>query len=141
MRKEITFLLFLTTITSYAQNKSSCNDLREGVFETYEKNIRVGILYRKGSYQIERGINDSVFNITKIKSNNCLFYLNSYEIKNEIDTITWSVHYKKIEKENYAFTIKPTYLNVDYIIKGRVVKIRNSINEDEVDKIFLKLNN
>jgi hypothetical protein len=139
MRKGLIFFLFLTTYFSNAQNNDLCNDLKEGVFESYEDNKKIGVLYRKGFYQIEKEVNDSTYNIAKIKSKKCLFYVNSYEIKNKLDTITWSVSYRKIKKNHYSFIGKPKYLKVDYKYVGEIKKINDKIIDSQILNIFKRI--
>lgn len=139
MKSYLVLFLLLTMFNSNAQNDCLCDDLKEGFFESYEHNKKVGVLYRKGLYQIEKGVKDSIYNIAKVKSKKCMFYIKSYEIKNELDTITWTVSYKKIKKNHYSFIGNPKYLKVDYKYVGEIRKIKDEIKDSEILDIFEKI--
>jgi len=134
------FLIFALFISGNNQEKCCCNDLKEGKFESYEGNKKVGIFYRKGNFQIERELKSNKYSIVKIKSDSCLFIMNSYEVNEELDTISFSVNYKKNKKGSYSFIMKPTYLKVPFKTRGSVIKVSDKIDNDEVLKILKKLN-
>lgn len=136
----LSFLVFVLFISSNNQQNCNCNNLKEGKFESYEGVKKVGFLYRKGNFQLEKDFKSDQYSIAKIKSDNCLFIMNSYEVKNSIDTITWSINYKKSDKNRYSFIVKPFYLDTNYSMEGYVIKVSNKIEDDEVLKILEKLN-
>ena len=132
-------LILIIPLFIFSQDKGNCNGLKYGSFELYENGKKIGNVFRKNNLQIEKYFDKDTYTFVKIKpKNNCEFYFNAYEIKKDLDTITWSVSYKKIKKNHYSFTGKPTYLNIDYVYQGELIKIENEISE-EVEEIFNKM--
>ena len=93
-----------------------CSSLEEGSFEIYENDSMVGHIYRKRGWQIEKYLNGQGQMIATIKSEGCLFYMKSYRVKEDLDTITWAVSYKKIANNHYSFVGSPKYLKIDYLL-------------------------
>ncbi|MGV6844835.1 MAG: hypothetical protein ACWA42_01750 [Lutibacter sp.] len=136
MRKIYIILFLLTPLFIYSQKVDySCNDLKNGVFELYKADKKIGVIYRKDEYQIEKYFNNKTTTIAKIRHYGCKFHFNAYKISTDLDTITWSVSYKKIKEGQYSFVGKPTYLKIDYTYEGKIVKIKNKINS-EILNIF-----
>lgn len=139
MKINVLILILISSINCYSQNKNSdCEELKNGTFEIYENGEKVGIVYRKGNIQIEKYPNKEELNFVKLKYNNCNITYNSYEIKQELDTITWSVNYNKIKKFKYKFIAKPKYLNISYTSEGEIIKLSNEIKK-EILKIYSEL--
>lgn len=68
--------------------------------------------------------------VVTIKSEGCLFYMNSYRVKEDLDTITWTVSYTKIANNHYSYVGSPKYLNIDYKHYGEIKKISDDISPD-----------
>lgn len=131
MKQILLILILIFSINCYSQNKNSdCEELKNGTFEIYENGEKVGIVYRKENIQIEKYPNKKKFNFVKLKYDNCNITFNSYEIKQELDTITWSVNYNKINKVKYKYIVKPKYLNISYTSKGEIIKVSNKIKKE-----------
>jgi len=134
-------ILFLwNNLLSYSQSTNTdCNSLNKGVFELYENNERIGTVYRIENYQIEKYLNSDKYTIAKTNLENCSFSLKSYKVKEDIDTITWSVSYEKIKKNHYSFIGKPKYLKIAYTYVGEIKKINNEIRNKKILKILNEL--
>lgn len=139
MNKIFLFCIFLLFIECTVKQDCSCDELREGKFESYEEGEKVGIFYRKGNFQLERDIYSDSIKIVRIKPNNCNYLMNSYKINDTFDTITWSLNYKKIKKRTYSFTMTPTYLKTSFSVKGSTVKVSSKIESKKVLELFEKL--
>ena len=139
MKSTFVILILAFSLSAFSQKKCNCNNLKTGVFELYENDKKIGLVFRKNNYQIEKYFDSDQFTIGKIKSKKCIFSLKSNEIKKDIDSVTWSLNYKEISAKHYSFIIKPKYLNVDYSYKGEIKKISNKIKNKEVLEIFTKL--
>lgn len=133
------FGIIAIPLASCAQNVS-CEDLKYGVYEVYENNEKVGVIYRKDNLQLEDYLDGNELSPTKLREKDCYFYINSFEIREAIDTVTMFVEYKEIKRNHYTFLAKPKYLNLDYEYKGEIKKISNDI-EPDVLKVFKKLEN
>lgn len=105
----ITFLLTSPLVNSEKNSITDCEDLKTGSFELYDNSLKIGTIYRKGKFQIEKYLKNDNYTIAKVNIKDCLFYLKKYEIKEELDTITWSVDYKKIKKNHYSFIGRPIF--------------------------------
>lgn len=129
---KIYFLLvfFLIVSTSYL---CPCVNLKKGSFAIYENGIKVGHIYRKQNLQIEKYLDSTEDIVTSIKSEGCLFYMKSYHITEDLDTITWAVTYEEIGNNHYSYVGKPRYLEVDYNHHGEIKKISNKIEKDILD--------
>ncbi|MCF6297573.1 MAG: hypothetical protein L3J08_06270 [Flavobacteriaceae bacterium] len=142
MGKVLVILFVLNNLLIYPQDTNiDCNELNNGVFELYEKNEIIGVIYRKNNYQIEKYLNNDKYTIGKTKLENCTILLNSYVVKVDLDTITWSVSYRKIKKNYYSFIGKPKYLKVDYKYVGEIKKINDEIRDRKILDIFKELEN
>ena len=130
-------LLILLPFAGFAQNKE-CVDLKYGVFEVHENDEKVGLIYRKGNYQLEDYLDGKELKMAKIREEDCLFYINSLEIKSDLDTVTMFTSYNKIRRGYYTFLAKPIYLDIDYEYRGQIKKISDDIAPD-VLKVFEKL--
>lgn len=138
MRNRILVLILIIPLFIFSQDEGNCKALKYGSFELYENGKKIGNVYRKDNLQIEKYFDKDTYTFVKIKPNNCEFYFNAYEVKKDLDTITWSVSYKKIKKNHYSFIGKPVYLNIDYVYQGELIKIEDKISE-EVEGIFNKM--
>ena len=137
--KIIVFVLFvLIPLTINSQESGDCNELKFGVFEIYENEEKIGIIFRNDKYQIEKYPNTEELTIGKIKSDKCKFYIKSYKVKNDLDTITWVASYKK-EQNYYSFEAKPLYLKISYKYEGRIMKVSNEITDKRILNTFLEL--
>lgn len=140
MKSALIILFLALSLSVFSQKKyCNCNNLKFGVFELYENDKKIGIIFRKNNYQIEKYVDNDKYIIGKIKSKKCQFLLKSNEIKKDIDSITWLLNYRRINKKHYSFIGKPKYLNVEYNYKGEIKKISNKVKNKEVLEIFKKL--
>lgn len=130
-------ILILLPFLSFSQS-IDCDDLKYGVFEVHENNKKVGLIYRKGDFQLEDYLDGKELSKVKIKEKNCLFYIKSLKIKNDLDTITMVVLYNKIKKGCYTFWAKPRYLDINYEYSGKIKKVSNHM-DSEILKIFKEL--
>ena len=118
-------------LITYSQSvEIECEGLLHGSFETYEEGLKIGTFFRKGDIQIEKYFKDSTFSLARIRSKECVFYINSYEIKRQIDTITWIVKYQKISDTKYSYLIEPAFLDNGISFKGHTIKISDSIDNE-----------
>lgn len=140
MKKKIAFFLLVSSFNFYSQKKIDCKELKSGVFEIYDKELKTktGVVYRQGNYQIEDYLESKKVNIVRIKFNKCEYYFKNHEITNRLDTITWIVSYKK-NKEFYNYIAKPLYLKVNYKHEGIIIKKNDIILNKKIIDIFLKL--
>lgn len=137
MNKILIILILFNSVLIYSQSTNAdCNDLSNGTFELYENNEKIGAIYRKGNYQIEKYLDSDKYTIAKTKFKNCSVSLKNHEIKQDIDTITWSLSYKKIKDKHYSFIGKPKYLKVTYTYTGEIKKEDNEIKNKKILKIF-----
>ncbi|TXN36889.1 hypothetical protein FVB32_00970 [Flagellimonas hymeniacidonis] len=132
-------LIVSMSIVSCAQDKS-CHELKYGVFEIYENDEKVGLIYRKDNFQLEDYLNGKKLKPTRLKEKDCLFYINSIEVKQSLDTVTMLVSYDKIKKNHYTFLAKPKYLDLDYKYEGEIKKVDNDIGSD-ILRLFEELEN
>jgi Ca2+/Na+ antiporter len=132
-------ILILLPFLGFSQSMG-CDDLKHGVFEIYENNEKVGLVYRKGNFQIEDYLNGKELTTVQINEKDCLFYINSLKTENSLDTITMFVSYERIKKGYYTFLAKPGYLDLDYEYRGEIKKIGNEIESNILD-IFEQLEN
>jgi hypothetical protein len=132
------FLLLNFSITYSQNNKCNCKNLKKGVFEIYEKGEKIGRVYRKGNYQLEDYFNGKDLSKVRINNKNCIFYLKSYTVKEDIDTLTMLIKYKKIKNNHYSFTGKTAYLKNGYRYNGEIKKIRNRLDKN-ILTLFIKL--
>jgi len=135
----IIFLFVAIPCIGFAQDKS-CDELKYGVYEVYENDKKVGLIYRNGNFQLEDYLDGKKLKPTRLKEKDCFFYIRSYDVKEDLDTITWAVSYKEISTNYYSFVGKPKYLEIDYSHRGEIKKISNDI-EPDVLKVFEQLEN
>lgn len=131
--KVIFILLLGVTACSAQLKKLDCESLNQGFFVTYENKIKIGYFLRKDNFQIEKAINDTLPSIAKFKSNNCKFYLTSFEVVKEIDTISWTVEYVKEKAFVFNYIMTPTYLDKKILFKGKTIKIDSLYDKDTFD--------
>lgn len=130
MKNIVFVLMIILSLCGCSQYSSNCNDLKSGTFKLFENEKHIGTIYRYNEYQVERYIGDKEYTVVKMEQQNCLFYFRAYKIKTELDTLTWSTHYKIISKGKYSFESKPTFLKtVDYSYKGTIEKTSEKIDE------------
>ena len=143
MRSRIIVLILIVPMYIFSQDIENCNGLKYGSFELYENGKKIGNIFRKDNLQLVKYFDKNTYTLVKIKPSNCEFYFNAYEVKNELDTITWFVSYKKIKKDHYSFTGEPKYLKIDYKYNGEIKKINDEIRDRKILDIFkeLKSNN
>ena len=138
MNNMYTILFLLINILVNSQN-DNCNELKYGSFESYTYNKQqTGVFYRKGKYQVEKDLIGSEYFIAKIKSKKCLFFLKSYNINRDLDTITMLVTYKKIKDGYYSYVARPAFLKISYSMNGEIKKVSNKIDK-KILKIFNEL--
>lgn len=137
--KLLLIILLIISMNNYSQNKESeCSELKNGTFEIFENGEKVGTIYRKDNIQIEKYPNREKLSFVKLKYNNCNITFNAFEIKKELDTITWSVTYTKIKKGEFKYIGKPKFLNISYMNEGEIVKTSNNLNS-EILQVFCGL--
>lgn len=139
---KIQFIIFLFIVIpglGCAQGKS-CDELKHGVFEVHENNEKVGLIYRKGNFQLEDYLDGKKLKTNSLQEKDCFFYIKSVEVKQALDTVTMFVAYDEIKKNHYTFLAKPKYLNIDYTYKGKIKKVSNDI-EPDILKLFEELEN
>ncbi len=134
------YIYVLLLFPFYIYSQSCENDtLDNGVFEVYENDKKIGVIYRKNNFQIEKSTSSSQYTIARFKKEKCVFYLKSYEINDDLDTITWSVKYNRIKQNYYSFIGRPAYLGINYSLEGSVLKTSDEINDVDIMKTFNKL--
>ena len=132
-------LIFLLPCFGFTQSEA-CLPLKSGTFEIYENDEKVGLVYRKGAFQLEDYLDGRELTVTKIRERDCTFYIRVAEAKEALDTVTMFVTYDKIKKGYYSFLAKPAYLKMDYEYRGEIRKIDKGI-KPEVLKVFERLEN
>ena len=136
----LNFIFFLICLTNSSfEQINDCSELKEGVFEVYENEEKIGVIYRKGNYQIEKYINREDLNYVKIKRDNCRYIFKSDSIKSDIDTLIWRVNYTKIENDLFIFEANPVNLDINYNYHGSISK-KSSIIPQELLNQLHKLN-
>ena len=137
--KFVLIILILLPFAGFCQS-TGCEELKYGVFDVYENNEKVGRIYRNGDYQLEDYLDGKKLKTAKIREENCSFYINSLEIKTDLDTITMFTTYIRIREGYYTFLAKPKYLDIDYEYHGSIKKVGNEI-EPKIIKAFERLKN
>ncbi|MEO1486826.1 MAG: hypothetical protein AAFU57_13845, partial [Bacteroidota bacterium] len=118
-----------------SQEDTSCQSLKTGTFNVYDGDEVVGRFYRKDSLQLEDNFDGEKVIMNKVRENDCIFYISSAQIRNELDTITMKVNYHRINANKYSFVATPAYLNIDYEYKGEIVRI-DSVVKPDILKLF-----
>lgn len=139
--KRIIGLLLLIFSSNMHSQINNCKILKKGVFEIYENGEKIGRIYRKENYQLEDYFDGKDLSKVRIKTDKCKLYFNSYEIENDLDTITWVASYTKKERNLYSFNAKPLYLKIGYTYVGEIKKINDKIRDKQVLVIFKELEN
>jgi len=126
----------------FSQN-DICKILDTGVFELYEDDKKIGSVYRKKGIQIETYKNDIDNTIARYKKiGKCAYYITSFKISNNLDTITWKVKYKSISKKEFSFEAHPAFIDLNgYFYNGKIKKTSNTIKKGKLLKRFDKLQN
>ena len=132
------FHLLNLVLNSSFQLNQNCFELKSGEFDVFENDKKIGVIYRKGNYQIEKYLNSDELNFVKIKSNSCTYLYKSYFVKDDIDTLTWEVTYTKIEDGVFNFQAKPININIKYNYFGFISK-RSSKLPQEILNTFDEL--
>ena len=135
--KFVLIILIFLPFSGFCQS-TECEELKHGVFEVYENNEKIGLIYRKGNFQLEDYLDGKKLKTNSLQEKDCFFYIKSVEVKQALDTVTMFVVYDEIKKNHYTFLAKPKYLNIDYEYKGKIKKISSDIKPD-ILKIFEKL--
>ncbi|WP_420571920.1 hypothetical protein [Kordia sp.] len=130
----LTFCLFIRPNSSI-----DCCEMKEGTFDVFEKNTKIGTFYRKNGIQLEFSESENKkYTSSKFTSKDCVFLIKSIKVENNLDTITW-----KIKKNHYSYIMKPAYLDVNYSLQGEIIKVSNKIDhkQEELIKKSLKSSN
>lgn len=135
----VIILSYVIIISCKGQN--TCDLLDYGTFKLYDDRKEIGEIYRDNSFQIEKYLGDETHTIAFLnKKSECNYYLRSYYIKSDFDTITVLVSYKNIGDKIYSFEMKAAYIDtLSYQYKGELKKVSDNINNKEVLKLFKEL--
>ena len=141
----IKLLSFLTVMYSghlFSQN-DICKILDTGVFELYEKDKKIGSVYRKNGLQIEIYKNETDSTIARYKKiGKCSYSITNYKISIDLDTITWEVKYDSINKNEFSFEAHPAFIDLNgYFYNGKIKKKSNHIKKEKILKKFDELQN
>lgn len=139
MSKMLVILTIFCSVKIFSQN--NCSGLERGVFELYEEGIKIGLIYRKNGIQLESYENHPQQYTKAVykRKGNCSYYLKSYEIKKDIDTITWEVSFTKLENDSFSFVGTPAFIKSGYSYGGKLIKISNRIEDMNIRKLLDKL--
>ena len=115
-----------------------CETLKYGTFDVYQKDIKVGTFYRKDSLQVETYVGKKNTGMTKVKQIfKCEFMLRSNWVKQDIDTVHFTVNYTVKENNEIMYEMSPTYLEKTPKLRGKIIKVSDSI-KPEILKMFGK---
>ena len=122
------FLVCFLFLSGCQTNKYE--SLRLGTFELYENNHKVGVIYRKGKYQIEKYPTKK--NLTKAKiewiDNRTLLIKGAEKDKKGVDTITWKIQYELKNTNQFIYRIKAAYIDtLKYEHFGIMTKVSDTI--------------
>lgn len=139
MKKSIiTYTLIISTLLllncNTKKHVGNCSDIKNGTFEIYENDKLIGHIYRSKDYQIDRYLDDERIPISKLTYKDCSIIYNIIQKRSYIDTLTWRITNTKISDKTYTFEVRTEYLDIDYVYKGKLVKLKNEIS----DKLILK---
>ncbi len=138
MKYILVIISLIAASNSFSQGEVDCKSLKSGVFEIHDKGQKILRIYRQNNFQIEYYPEENFLNILKIKSKKCNYYFKRYEIRNDLDTITWIVSYTK-NKNFYNYIAKPLYLKIDYKYEGIIKKVSDTIYNRKILNTFLTL--
>ena len=134
----ILFFLLFIPIVSYSQSLDDCKPLENGTFIAYEDGKEKGLFYRKDNIQIEP-TTEGKFLYSRIKNlGNCDFDVKSLYVKEDVDTITFSIKYQKPITGMIQAETKPRYVQSRFIYKTQILKVSDEIHRD-ILKLFSKI--
>ena len=112
-----------------------CNPLKKGVFELYDGESIVSVIYRQMDFQIEISKKDTT--IAKINwISNKKFIIEGVEkTPNKIERLKFLVSHSKIEKNKFKVTVTPIDSTLDYNYQGILVK--TNLNNKDGLKVIL----
>ena len=119
-----------------------CNSLKKGVFELYEGESVMSVIYREKDFQIEISEKDTT--IAKINwISNKKFIIEGVEkMPNKIERLKFLVSHSKIEKNKFKVTVTPIDSTLDYNYQGILVKTNLNIKDGlKVILDSIRLNN
>lgn len=139
MKKIIYLLALIFFFSCQKKVEQHCEILKLGTFDVYQKDKKVGTIYRKDSIQIEKYVDNSRTGITKFyQSYKCEFVLRSYIVKQKLDTMHFTANYTIRENNVIDYEMTPTYADTGYKLKGKIVKVSDSIDAKTL-KMFTNL--
>lgn len=108
-----------------------CEIMKYGTFDVYQRDQKVGTFYRKDSMQVETYVGSKSTGLTKVKQvYKCQFMMRSHWVKKEIDTMNFTVNYTIKDRNEIIYEMSPTYFKTDSKLRGKIVKVSDSISAD-----------
>tara|TARA_R110002073_G_scaffold8207_5_gene45851 strand:- start:63431 stop:63853 length:423 start_codon:yes stop_codon:yes gene_type:complete len=135
--KKIIFILTVTLFFSCKQEpkKQDCDILKHGTFDVYQKDQKVGTVYRKDSLQVETYVGKKITGLTKVKKiSKCQYIMRSYWVKKDLDTMNFTINYFMKGNNEIDYEMSPTYVKTEAILRGKIVKVSDSIRADILQK-------
>ena len=135
--KKVIFVLSVILIFSCKQEleKQDCDILKYGTFDVYQKDQKVGTVYRKDSLQVETYVGKKITGLTKVKRiSKCQYQMRSLWVKKKIDTLHFTINYSMKGNNEITYEMSPTYMKTEAILRGKIVKISDSIRPDILQK-------
>ena len=129
------FVLLSGLILSCSGEKKSklkdCEILSYGTFDVYQKDQKVGTIYRKDSLQVETYVGKKITGLTEVKRlSKCQYQMKSFWEKQKIDTLNFTINYTMTETNKILYEMSPTYLKTESKLLGSIEKISDSIPQD-----------
>lgn len=108
-----------------------CDILAYGTFDVYQKEQKVGTVFRKDTLQIETYVGKKNTGLTKIQRvAKCRYVMRSKWIKKDYDTIHFTVNYSMTTTNEINYEMRPTYMKTESKLIGKIVKVSDSIRPD-----------
>lgn len=108
-----------------------CEILSYGTFDVYQKDQKVGTIYRKDSLQIETYVGKKITGLTRVKKiSPCQYQMKSFWEKQKIDTLNFTINYTMTETNRIIYEMSPTYLKTESKLLGSIEKISDSIPQN-----------
>jgi len=113
------------------KKEQHCEIMKYGTFDVYQKDIKVGTFYRKDSLQVETYVGKKNTGLTKVKRVfKCEYILRSNWIKQKLDTVHFTVNYTVKDNNEIQYEMSPTYLENDAKLRGKIIKVSDSIKPE-----------
>jgi len=135
--KKVIFILTVALLFSCKKEpkKQDCDILKYGTFDVYQKDQKVGTVYRKDSLQVETYVGKKITGLAKVKRiSKCQYRMRSYWVKQKLDTMNFTINYFMEGNNEITYEMSPTYVKTEAILRGKIIKVSDSIRPDILQK-------